>query len=145
MNKYFKIAAGLALIVFFAHNAYSQDEGKRYENPQWKRIVYVDYLPGKYNEARDLIKDYHRKASIKAGTPQPDMILEMNSGEWDIMIVWGMQGGISDLDWDVNPNGAKWRQAMNEIAGSKEDAQKIIDQYVNCISRSASEIARVRN
>ncbi|WP_185153297.1 hypothetical protein, partial [Fulvivirga lutimaris] len=90
------------------------------------------------NRAREIIANYHQKASEKAGTPGPEMVLEMNSGEWDIMAIWGMKGGISDMDWEVNPNGIKWRKAMNEIAGSAEKAQAIIDELDSLVDRSSS-------
>jgi hypothetical protein len=123
----------------------AQSEGKKYDNPQWKNIVFVDYKSGMANDARELIAKYHAKATEMSGTSGPEMVLEMNSGEWDLMIIWGFEGGISDMDWEVNPNGAKWRKAMNELAGGADEAQAIMDKYNSMVSRSSNQIARVRN
>jgi hypothetical protein len=144
MKRIIPSAVLCGLLIFVSVVAFAQTEAKKYDDPQWKRINYVDYKQGKFNRAREIINKYHAKASEKAGTPGPEMVLEMNSGEWDIMAIWGMKGGISDMDWEIDSNDIKWRKAMNEIAGSPEEAQAIIDELQSLINRSSSEIARVR-
>ena len=144
MKKVIPSSVLIGLFLFVSLIASAQTEGKKYDNPQWKRVVYIAYKAGKFNRAREIIKNYHGKATVNAGTPGPEMLLEMNSGEWDLMIIWGMKGGISDMDWDVNPNGLKWRKAMNELAGSAEKAQAAIDELNGLVDRSSSHIGRVR-
>ena len=132
-------------ILMSASSVTAQEEEReptRYENPQWKRVILVDYKPGQAGKAREIIRNNHAKASELAGTPRPEMILTLHSGEYDLMVIWAMQGGISDMDWEVSPNNIKWRKAMNEIAGSAEKASEIMKEYSNCINKSTSYIAR---
>ncbi|MDX1373013.1 MAG: hypothetical protein R3321_11115, partial [Nitrososphaeraceae archaeon] len=107
MKTITKLMFTAVLCLFLSHFSFGQNEGKKYENPQWKQIVYIKYEPGKFGEAMKIVKDYYMEAGKKAGTPSPEMMLEMKSGEWDLMIVWHMKGGIADMDWEVSPDGDK--------------------------------------
>jgi len=137
------LSLGLILIMGMQGLVAQETTAKKYDNPQWYNIVHVDYLPGKYNKARKIISDYHKKASTMAGTPGPVMILEMNSGSYDIMTVWHMKDGIESLNWVTSPDNIKWRKAMNEIAGSSEKADKIIKEYQSYIASSSNSIGRL--
>ncbi|HMB63669.1 MAG TPA: hypothetical protein VKN36_11390 [Eudoraea sp.] len=117
---------------------------KKYENPQWYNIVHIDYLPGKFNEARTIIADYFIKANEKSGTNGPTMVLELNSGPYDIMAVWHMEEGIESMNWEMSPDNVKWRKALNEIAGTAEKAGEIMRQYQSCIASTSNQIARLR-
>ncbi len=134
---------GLILLIGMQRVVAQETTAKKYDNPQWYNIVHVDYLPGKYNKARKVISDYHKKASVKAGTPGPVMTLEMNSGSYDIMAVWHMKDGIESLNWETSPDNIKWRKAMNEIAGSAEKATEVIKEYQSYIASSSTSIARL--
>ena len=116
---------------------------KKFDNPQWKNVILIDYKPGMMNKARDLIRNYHAKASEIAGTPGPETLMILESGEYDMMAIWGMSGGISDMDWDISPNNIKWRKAMNELAGGADEALKIMQQYSSCINRTTNYLARI--
>ena len=118
-------------------------QGKKYDNPQWKRVVLIDYKSGMSGPARELINKYHKKATEVAGTPGPEMILELHSGEYDLMAIWAMEGGIEDMNWDISPNGIKWRKAMNELAGGAEKATAIMKEYSSMVNKSTSYIAKL--
>lgn len=138
----------VVLFIFFASNtgsAQSDSQPKKYENAQWKNIVYVDYKSGQYARAREIINKYFVPAGEKAETPGPEIVLEMNSGEWDVMILWGMKGGITDLNWETSPDDVAWRNALNEIAGGADKAQKILEEYSSLINKSSNQIGRVSN
>lgn len=117
---------------------------KKYENPQWYNIVFIDYKPGMYDKAQKIIRDYFIKASEKAGTSGPSMVLVLHSGPFDQMALWSMEGGIEDMNWDVSPDNVKWRNALNDLAGGADKAGKIIEDYQACIASSRNAIGRVR-
>ena len=98
---------------------------KKYENPRWKNVVLIDYKPGKFNRARQIIMDYYVKANEKAGVSGPSLVVELHTGSWDMMAVWDMKEGIESMNWDVSPDNVKWREALNEIAGGADKAQAI--------------------
>ncbi len=91
----------------------------------------------------DIVNNYYRKAAAKAGTPMPSMTAVMYSGEYDLMLIWDMQGGIEDMNWEINPNGIKWREALNEVAGSKEKADALREEYASYVRSSKSDIIRI--
>lgn len=124
---------------------YSQEmTAKKYEDPQWYNIVYIDYLPGKYNKAMSIIEEYYRPASEKANTNSPKMLIELNSGPYDVMVVWHMKEGLESMNWEVSPDNVKWRAALNEIAGGADKAGEILNEYSACIASSNNTIGRLR-
>ncbi len=53
----------------------------------------------------------------------------MTTGDYDLLVIWHMKGGINDMTWDTSPDNIAWRSALDELSGGKEKAQKIIEQY----------------
>jgi len=142
-NQVFITLIGAFCLVLVSKFAYSQDQiqPKKYDNPQWKRIVAVDYKPGKYGRAKEIIYSYYRKAAEKAGT-QPPQTIELQTGEWDVLYIWNLEDGIETLDWEVSPNSIAWRKALNEIMGGEEKAAEIIKEYQSTVARSENNIGR---
>ncbi|WP_224489320.1 hypothetical protein [Robertkochia flava] len=134
------VLTALFTVLLFS-NAEAQ-EAKKYDNPEWYSFVYVDYHPGMMGEARDIINNYFKKASAQAGTPTPVMEISLAAGEYDMLIVWKMQDGVEGLNWQTSPNQIKWRNAMNELAGSPEKAEEIMAQYRKCLRASSSNMGR---
>lgn len=87
-----------------ATDAQAQDtpEPQRYENVDWNNVVMVDFKPGKRGRALEIIREHYVPASEEAGTSMPVMI-EMMSGEYDIMLVWMMDDGPSEMTWERSP------------------------------------------
>jgi hypothetical protein len=129
-------------LCFCAAKMEAQVEAKKLEDPDWKTIVMVDYKPGHDEKAQKMIQDYFMPASEKAGTPGPEMVVELSTGKYDRMYVWDMEDGVEGMNWDISPNGAKWWNAMAEIAGSEEKAQEIWQDYMSCIANSSTTIGR---
>lgn len=125
--------------------AQAQDEkGKKYDDPQWKRISLTSYKNGQLARAKEIIQNYHAKASEKAGTPRPAMIIDLISGDWDVMTVWDMREGLEEFNWETSPRDIKWRKALNEIAGGADKATAILAEYSSLIVRSTRYIGKIR-
>lgn len=143
--KTIKILCASICLVFVSQGLNAQEmTAKKYDDPQWYNVVHIDYKAGNYNKARKIVADYFMKASENAGTPGPVMVLELNSGKYDIMAVWHMKEGIESMNWDISPDNIKWRNALNELAGSPEKAGEILKEYQSYIASSSNEIARLR-
>ena len=135
-------------VVIFAFSAggdlsYAQEENmqsKRYENVEWKTIVHIKYYNGKRARALEIIRDHFKKAGKKAGTPGPEQYI-LRSGEWDMMLIWNMKGGIEDMTWERSPDGVAWRKALNEQEGGADKAQAILDEYRSLVANSSADIA----
>ena len=106
----------LVLIVFFSSlfsvGAHAQTEAKKYDNPKWKSIIFLQFKEGKMDRAREIISNYFVKAAEKAGTPQPSLATELVTGEWSMMVVWDMKEGVDEMNWQTSPDDVKWMTAM---------------------------------
>jgi len=131
----------LALLFIGSLSAQDAPVAKKHDNPQWKWVVYVDFHSGKANRAYEIIDNYFSKATQKAGTSRPAMVLKMETGEADMIIVWDIAGGIEELNWDLTPNNVKWQKALVEIAGGQEKAKALRKEYASLIRTSKRELA----
>ncbi|MEZ4930865.1 MAG: hypothetical protein R2788_01880 [Saprospiraceae bacterium] len=147
MKSNILILASTAFFLFSFSSLSAQTEmtAKKYDNPQWQRIVYVDYHSGMAGKARDIIEDYYKKASKMAGTPSPVIDIEMSTGEYDYIYIWNLEGGLEDMNWEVSPNNIKWRKALVSIAGSEEKADAIRSEYNSYVRSAKSELGRKLN
>lgn len=142
MNKLITGITGLAIVLFSAGQVKSQDMPKAHkmENTSWHEVVLIDFKPGKAGEAMDIIDNHFVKAAEKAGNPGPEMELVMETGNWDMLLVWNMDSP-SEMEWDVSPEGEKFMKALSEQEGSWKKAQELFDKYQSLIDESTSYIA----
>ena len=59
-----------------------------------------------------------------------------------MMVIWDMDEGPSQMEWQVTPNSAKWVNEFRKQQGSKEAADKVSEDYSKLISRTTSFITR---
>ncbi len=133
-----------ALRISLTVQAQEDPKPKKYDNTHWKRISLTSYKSGQLARAKEIIQNYHGKASEKAGTPRPAMIIDLISGDWDVMTVWDMPEGLEEFSWETSPRDIKWRKAFNEIAGGADKATAILNEYSSLIVRSNRYIGRIR-
>lgn len=133
----------LLLIVLFLGSSvvFAQEDVKpvKHENVTWHRIVLVNYKPGQVSRAKEIITQYEA-AGDAANLKGPERYW-METGEYDLMLVWTMEGGPSDLEWDRSPNGIKWRNQMIKQLGSEEALKKLQQEYSGLIFNSTSYIS----
>ncbi len=101
-------------------------------------MVMVDFKAGKVDKAKEYLAMFE-KAAKKAGTPIPEMQWIL-TGEYDLLIIWEMKGGPSDLEWRYSPTSIKWWDALVEQQGGSKNAEMISDSYGDLIARSNSFI-----
>lgn len=131
--------------LLFCFNLSAQEEEmtpKKYENPQWYVIQYVNFKEGKSSDAKKIIKDHFLEADREAGNTGPVMELDLVFGEWDFVVIWHMEEGVEALNWEISPEGVKWIQAFRKQAGSKERATEIMEEFQSYIVATKSEFAR---
>ncbi len=142
-----RLPAYLSMIIFCtlvtSSVAQAQEmKAKKFDNPEWKRVDFVKFKSGKVGRAKEIIQNYYMKAGQKSGTPGPAMIVDLMSGEWDMMVVWDMKGGIDDMNWEVSPNDVKWMNSMNEVAGGADKSKRILDEFSSLVDRETSYIGK---
>lgn len=114
--------------------------GEKLEGAEWYEVSRVAFHPGKVERAQEVIRDHFAPAAAAAGTPTPVMILWHNTGEYDLTVIWKMEGPEA-LRWKISPNQAKWFQAIAQQAGGMEAAQAVMQEYQGLIARVDTDLA----
>lgn len=133
------LASFIILVFWFAGiQAQQTSQPEKYENVSWHQIVLVDFKAGKVNEAQKII-DKFEKAGTEEGKPE---MYWLDSGEYDLMLIWDMENGPSDMEWKRSPSSVKWWNKLVEQEGSEENAMKLQNDYSELVSSSTSYISR---
>ncbi|MFZ1688281.1 MAG: hypothetical protein WAU70_12700 [Flavobacteriales bacterium] len=135
---------GLCAQPAFAQTQPEKNEAKRIEDAKWRSVVMIKYHAGKMKRAMEIVDEHFRKASAKAGTPLPELEVRMTTGEWDVMVVWLLTGGIDDLNWETSPDNVKFLDALAAQEGGMDKAKALREEYNGLISNSQRDIARQR-
>ena len=143
INHYVSIiAVGMALI-FCSTPTLAQDDGpQKRQNVEYVRVNITDFKADKRDEARDIIADHFIPANEKAGTPGPMLTIDLQSGEWDTIDIWVLEGGMADMEWIPlsHPNAAKWKAALDEQAGGEDEGSALINRFRATIARRRIEV-----
>jgi hypothetical protein len=143
MKKFLK--SGLAMtaaLLLATGTAHAQEASKR--DAIYYNVVLVDFKPGKTGAALKIIKDYFQKASDMAGTAKP-VQHGMMTGNWDMMLIWTMEGGMADAEWVNSPRDLKWITALAELTGSQEKAMAKWQEYQSLVAKTTSAYSYVEN
>lgn len=130
----FVIFLGTALI------AQSEEPSPKKHDATWHQVVFINFKQGKVGEAQKLISKFE-SAGETAGTPGPQKYW-FETGSHDMLLIWDLKGGPSDLEWSWSPDGVKWWKAFVAQEGSEEAAEKVQNDYSALISSATSQIVR---
>ena len=131
----------IALLIPTFLLAQEEQKPKKYENAEWYRIVYLDFVSGKINEAEQLIEKHWRPVAEKLGRSGPTTY-EPISGEWDRIRIFKLAEGMSGYEWETSPRGIEWNKEFTKQAGGEEKAREIRAQYNSCVLKNKVEIVR---
>ncbi len=120
----------------------AQNAGKKFDKPKWKMVELLEFKHDKMGRVREIIKNYFLKAADKAGSRQPASLLELATGEWNMIITWDMKEGIEEMNWQTRPDDTAWMNALTEIAGSTDKAGAILDEWSSLVVHSTSYLCR---
>lgn len=112
----------------------------KHEGSTWYSVGFSDIKPGKVGEVKKIIKMY-MEASDASGTQKPELYW-LETGEYDMMVIWELEGGPSDLEWKWSPRGIKWYKAFLEQVGSEEEAEKIQEEFNSYMGGGTSYLVR---
>ena len=110
------------------------------EDAKYVTVSFIQFKPGRREEGMEIIADYFVPASEKAGTPGPVMVVHFQSGKWDVMSIWELQGGVADLQWYRSPNNIKWFEALAELNGGVEGAEEIMARWSKSVDESERQL-----
>ena len=142
MRTLIKGTVSLALILMIFNHGFSQELPKAHkmENTSWHEVVMLDFKSGMESDAMNIINEHFKKAVESAGIDGPAKMLRMETGKWDLLLVWNMDS-INDLSWEVSPENAKWIKALAEQEGGPQEAMDLLGKYESMIQASTSYLA----
>ncbi|MFA6220184.1 MAG: hypothetical protein WC692_10465 [Erythrobacter sp.] len=120
------IAIGFAAVTTFAFAtpALAQDE----EQPRTTHAIeYIKLADGQERRWAELGEKYFAPAAKAAGLPAAQ-VHYLTGGPWDIMMIFTLPRGMASLDTHASPEREAFWEALVKIAGSKEEAQKLVDE-----------------
>lgn len=136
----------LALILMIFNNGFSQElpKAQKMENTSWHEVVMLDFKSGMERDAMNIINNHFLKAVENADIEGPAKTFVMETGKWDLMLVWNLDS-IADLNWEVSPENEKWIKALAEQEGGSQEAMDLLGKYESMIQSSTSHLATSKN
>lgn len=137
-------AVAIAAAVFAVLPVAAEEEvpqAKKHDSLKWYYLVHVQFEPGKMDEAIKIIKEHYTPAAEAAEVNMPKFFL-CNSGKWDMVYLYHLDAGISELEWEISPSDAKWYAAFAAQEGGMEAAEKVFEKYDALIKDWDAELVR---
>ena len=142
--KWGKVLAVAAALSMFAVPASAQEDEDgpmtQGDDAHYIRSTLVKFKPGKRERAFEIIAEHFMAAGEKAGTPGPLGVIHYQTGDWDALFVWDLEGGMADLEWYRSPNNIKWWAALAEQEGGKEAASKLMAEYQSLVAKAKTDV-----
>ena len=142
--KWGKVLAVSAALSMFAVPASAQEDEDgpmtQGDDAHYISSTLVKFKPGKRERAFEIIAEHFMPAGEKAGTPGPLGVIHYQTGEWDALFVWDLEGGMADLEWYRSPDNIKWYAALAEQEGGEEAAGKLMGEYRSLIDEAETDV-----
>ena len=111
-----------------ASEAQELPQPQKHEKQRWYRIVRTQFKYGKDWEARQLIKDHLRPATVASGAGEPVMEFHNQTGPWHETLIWAMPEGPAEMEWALSPDFTKWFAALAKLEGGTDKSLGRHDQ-----------------
>lgn len=131
----------LVAAAMLATPAAAQVEAKRGEGAQVYRVVMLDIAPNKIARWEEIVEKFNLAAE-NSGTAKPQIYHAM-TGPWDRIIIFPMEEGAAEMDWEISPSDAKWRNEMIRQEGSAEAARALNQELQSLVLREDSYITHL--
>ncbi len=138
----FAVVCAIALAFALPAGAQEDDGGpiKQGDDARYLSVQYVKYKTGMREEAMQIITEYFGPAAMKAELAGPMLAIHFQTGEWDAAFVWPLKGGMADLEWYRSPDSIKWFEALAELNGGTEEAEKLVKRYQDTVREMQTEV-----
>jgi hypothetical protein len=134
--------AAAAMMIAVPASAQDEDGGPmtQGDDAKYVEVVYIKYKPGKRERAMEIIAEHFMKATEAAGLPGPLGVIHLQTGEWDTLAVWSLEGGMADLEWYRSEDDLKWWAALAEQEGGEEAAGALMAEYQSLLAEAESDV-----
>jgi hypothetical protein len=114
-------------------------EARRIPNAKFVRIEMVKFKPGGEDEAFALEEKFLDPARKLSGV-WPLAEYHTQTGPWDRITVYALEGGMADMEWQTTKARAKLMAALSKIAGGDEKAIEIMAQWDSLVEKRESSV-----
>jgi hypothetical protein len=139
-----KLLAVSAAISMFAMPASAQDDDggpvTQGEDARYVTSTVVKFKAGKRERAFEIIGDHFKVAAKNAGLPGPLGTIHFQTGEWDAIFVWDLEGGMADLEWYRSADDIKWYAALAELEGGEDAAAALMAEYQSLVLDAETDV-----
>ncbi len=133
------LAAGLALSM--PGSAQTIDAPKMREDARYLDVTMWKFIPNSTARAKDIWHNIYLPAMREAGIPLPT-VLHPDTGEWDMVIIFPLPGGYSDLHYtNFSPSDAKWWAVVGRKVGGAAKAEALGEEMERLIARKDRYLA----
>lgn len=139
MQKLAMLAAIAAVCVPMSASA-QEMKAERMQNVSFHTVEMIKFKPGKRERAMEIIRDYFVPADKASGGGQV-VDLHLQTGPWDAIVVFPMNGGPGDLSWQTSPDEIKWMTALNQKAGGADKAKALLAEWDTLVEHSENHVA----
>ena len=141
LGKALAVSAALGLFAVPASAQDDEDGPLTYgDDAKYITATLVKFKPGKRERALQIIDEHFSAAGKKAGLPGPLGVIHYQTGEWDALFVWNLEGGTADLEWYRSANSIKWRAALAEQEGVEEAAAALLAEYGSLVDEAETDL-----
>lgn len=137
--KAWMMAAAVAALCVPSLVSAQEPKAERAVGTKWVMVEMVKFLPGKRPRAAEIVEGPFTKASNDIGGGVID--LHFDTGEWDFITVFPMEGGPADLTWQTSPTDILFMKALAKYAGGAEGAKKLFEEWDTLIAKKERHIA----
>jgi hypothetical protein len=126
------LATFVAVVAFSVHNSVRAAETDRVY-----QVNAVKFKPGKAPEALKIVHEHFHKVDRTIG--RHTIPFDYQTGEWDHVVYFPY-----DLArGDTIPSFAEWMKALAAQEGGMDQAQKLMQSFLDLVDTSRNEIARL--
>jgi hypothetical protein len=142
MRAYLLAVAIAALCIPVAAASAQELKAERMKDVTWHSVEMVKFHAGKRERAMEIVEKYFSPADRDMAGGTPTVIdLHMQTGPWDAIVVFPMNGGPGDLSWATTPDEVKWMGALAKRAGGMDQAKALLKEWDTLVARSEDQVA----
>ena len=128
------LACSLASLPLWAPSGAQSIDARKIPNARFVRIEMIKFKPGGEDRAFALEDKYIDPARKLSGV-WPLAEYHTQTGPWDRIYVYQLPGGLADVQWQVDPQQAKFLAALSRVAGGHAQALAIVAEWDSLVER----------
>jgi hypothetical protein len=106
---------------------------------EFVRVEFIKFKPGGEDRAFEL-EDKYITPAWKASGLTPPLELHLQTGPWDRIYVYDLKCGLSEVEWQVSPDRARFLAALAHIAGGPKAALDVMAEWDRQVERRETQI-----